>query len=118
MGAGAITGFPLLVANLPTEMEIIIKRAGSIARFPLLQADLPTHVESLLLCAEVRVDDGGCAIFIAVTKVYHLTRTIHLGSAPLLSLPIIHTRKQSFSTKYEWEDTGTASVRTTDCVAD
>ena len=76
-----------LCADVSTQVEVIIMGAGAVTGFPLLQAVLPTHVESLFLCAEVRAVNGGGAVVIAVAP-SRVLGTVHLGVAPLLSLLI------------------------------
>ena len=120
MGAGPITRFPLLCTYVPTQVEAIIMGAGSIiTRFPLLNAVLSTHIESLIFCAEVRASDRGGAVSIAVAIISldMNTRTVYLGAAPLLSVAFGDTGQAGLSFEYKWEDAGTASVGTTDCVA-
>ena len=72
-----------LCTDVSTEVEVIIMGAGAVTGFPLLQlqAVLSAHVESLILCAEVRAGDGGSAVIIAEASICHDTRTVHLGSA-------------------------------------
>ena len=68
-------------------------RTSPITRFPLLQTVLPTHEEAMILCAEVRAGNVGYAVSIAdaplITDI--ITRTVHLGAAPLNSCRVGNT---------------------------
>ena len=72
-----------LCADVSTEVEVIIMGAGAITRFPLLNTDIATHAEVQLLCAEVRMGDGGSTVIIAKAVLVQdmNTRTVHLGGA-------------------------------------
>ena len=51
-----------LCTDVSTQVEVIIMGAGAVTRFPLLQADLTTHVQSQLFFAEVRRHGGGAVV--------------------------------------------------------
>ena len=70
-----------LCTDLSTQVEVIIMGAGAVTGFPLLKAVLPTPVEAQLLCAEVRAGDGGGAVIIADTPICKSTRAVHLSGA-------------------------------------
>ena len=90
--------------------------AGSITGFPLLNTDLTTHVEANLLFAEVRAACSGDAVVITEAIVGEATRAVHLGCADP-HIFIGHACNECLSTKYEGEDTGTAGVRSRHSVA-
>ena len=91
-GAGILTLLVLAVSKIViirTQRLSLFDKvwAGSVTWFRDFFAILLARVETQILCAEVRAGDGGGAVNIAVAPVGTatdiITRTVHLGGAPL-----------------------------------
>ena len=89
-GAGILTLLVLGITKIIRTQRLSLCDevwTGPITWFPDLFAFPTTHIEAQLLCAEVRVGDGGGAVNIAVapvgTATNIITRTVHLGGTPL-----------------------------------